>query len=178
MVRSGATSAKYRRGGRFFGRRVNCEQVPLLPAWAVARVLDDPRKIPYLLIWTSREDGTVQEAGRVVCFTSPDSLVSLHWAGAVEIKRPEGKSDLIRTIQRPLPRNGGRVRLLVCPYCNVPRRALYGWGPGGRFTSSVIRSTWGCRACNKLRYASEGGALVFRSRWTFARLIEEQCGGR
>jgi len=28
--------------GRFFGRRVNGEYVPLLPASAVSRVLDDP----------------------------------------------------------------------------------------------------------------------------------------
>ena len=49
-----------RLGGRFFGRRVNCEQVPLLPAWAVALVLDDPRKIAYLLVWKSHHDGTVK----------------------------------------------------------------------------------------------------------------------
>jgi hypothetical protein len=40
------THARHRRGGRFFGRRVNCELVPSLPVWVVARVLDDPRKIP------------------------------------------------------------------------------------------------------------------------------------
>jgi hypothetical protein len=53
-----------RRGGRFFGRRVNCEQVPLLPAWAVGWMLDDPRKIPYLLIWKSEYDGKIKEAVR------------------------------------------------------------------------------------------------------------------
>ena len=45
--------------GRFFGRRVNCEQVPILPAWAVAQVFDDPRETPYLLVWKSPYDGTV-----------------------------------------------------------------------------------------------------------------------
>ena len=40
-----------RRDGRFFGRRVNCEYVPLLPAWAVGLFMDDPRKTPYLLVW-------------------------------------------------------------------------------------------------------------------------------
>jgi hypothetical protein len=29
--------------------RVNCESVPMLPAWAVREVWDDPRHIPYLL---------------------------------------------------------------------------------------------------------------------------------
>jgi hypothetical protein len=55
----------HRSEGRFFGRRVNCEQVPLLPARVVAWMLDDTRKIPYLLIWKSRSDGTVKEAARI-----------------------------------------------------------------------------------------------------------------
>ena len=178
MVRSGATFAKYRCGGRFLGRRVNCEHVPLLPAGTVARMLDDPREIPYLLVWRSTGSGAVQEAARIARHSETPCLGGLDWTDAVEIKRPDGTRNFIRTALRLLPQNGGRVRLLVCPYCNVPRRALYGWEPGGRFTSSTIRSTWGCRACNKLRYASEGGALVFRSRWALARLIEEQFGGR
>jgi hypothetical protein len=41
---------------------VNCELVPFLPAGAVAWVLDDPRKIPYLLIWKSSSDDSVKEA--------------------------------------------------------------------------------------------------------------------
>ena len=84
--------------------------------------------------------------------------------GEVEIKRPDGTTDIIRTLLRPLPRNGGSVRLLICPDCLTPRRGLYGWEPDedGRFTTSVARSNWRCRACHKLRYASEGGALVVR----------------
>ena len=46
--------------GRFFGRRVNCEQVPLLPAWAVAQAFDDPKETPYLLVWKDSA-GTVWE---------------------------------------------------------------------------------------------------------------------
>ena len=30
-----------RHEGRFFGRRVNCEEVPLLPAWTVAQVFGE-----------------------------------------------------------------------------------------------------------------------------------------
>ena len=41
---------RFRCSGRVFGRSVNCEQVPLLPAGAVALVLDDSRRIPYLLV--------------------------------------------------------------------------------------------------------------------------------
>jgi hypothetical protein len=54
-----------RRGGRFFGRKVNLEYVPLLPAGAVRWVLDDPRKIPYLLVWKSDRDGEVKDAIRL-----------------------------------------------------------------------------------------------------------------
>ena len=88
------------------------------------------------------------------------------WTGAFEIKRHDGTQDFIRTLLRTLPRNRGRVRLLICPYCSIPRRGLYGWEPCGRFTNSVVRSTWGCRKCNLLRYASEGGARLIRSRGT------------
>ncbi len=172
MVGGGVTYAKYRRGGRFFGRRVNCEQVPLLPSEAVARMLTDPRKIPYLLVWKSRSDGTVQEAVRIAPHKEIEGLGGLDWAGAVEVKRHDGTRNFIRTLLRPLPRNGGRVRLLICPYCQIARRGLYGWEPGGQFTTSVVRSTWACRRCNQLRYASEGEALVHRGRGAIARLLE------
>jgi hypothetical protein len=162
--------------GRFFGRRVNCEQVPLLPAGAVAWVLDDSRKIPYLLVWKSRSDGTVQEAVRITSHNEIERLRGLDWAGAVEIKRPNGTSNFIRTLSRPLPRNGGRVRLLICPYCQTPRRGLYGWERGGRFTTSVVRSMWGCWKCNGLRHASEGGALVHRGRGGIFRMLGAACG--
>jgi hypothetical protein len=160
----------HRSEGRFLGRRVNCEQVPFLPAWAVAWVLDDPRKIPYLLIWKSRSDGTVKEAARIAPYYEAAGRGGPDWTGAFEIKRHDGTRDFIRTLLRTLPRNGGRVRLLICPYCSIPRRGLYGWEPGGRFTNSVLRSTWGCRKCNGLRFASEGGALLIRPRGTL-RLI-------
>ncbi len=160
----GSSYPESRCEGRFFGRRVNCEQVPFLPAWAVAWVLDDPRKIPYLLVWKGPEDNSVREVVRVSTYGQfpPD------WADSAEIKRHDGTWDFIRTLLRTLPRNGGRVRLLICPYCSIPRRGLYGWEPGGRFTNSVVRSTWGCRKCNGMRYASEGGALLIRPRGTLS----------
>src|SRR6266567_170707 len=149
-----------RRDGRFFGRRVNCEQVPLFPAGAVARILDDPRKIPYLLVWKSRSDDTVQEAVRVAPHKEIEGLGGLDWTNVAEIERHDGTRTFIRTVLRPLPRNGGRVRLLICLHCQIPRRALYGWRPGGRYTRSAERSWhWNCRECSGLRYASEGGYL-------------------
>lgn len=171
---------RYRRGGRFFGRRVNCEQVPLLPAWAVSRFLDDPRNIPYLLVWTSRSDGEVQEAVRIcreAAHASSDDPPPSQWTGWIEIKRPDGDCTYIRTTRRPLPRNGGQALFLVCQGCQKAHRALYGWRPGGRYTTSVERSPhWECRACAGLRYASEGGALVHRGRGAIARLFEMYDG--
>src|SRR5262245_49873642 len=161
-----------RRGhdGRFFGRRVNCEQVPLLPAWAVAQVLDDPKEIPYLLVWKD-SSGTVQESVHIVPHRE---------TGAVEIKRQDRTATFIDTLLRPLPRNGGSVLLLICPFCQILRRGLYGWEPDadGRFTTSAVRTDWACRACNKLRYASEGGALVQRGRGAIARMLGATFGRR
>jgi len=167
---SGRTYPRYRCGGRFYGRRVNCEQVPILPAWAVSRVLDDPRRIPYLLVWRSRFDGTVQEAVRVASYSEQGNPFVLDWTGWIEIKRTDQTRIFIRTILRALPRSGN-VRLFVCPDCTIPRRALYGGEPGGRFTTSAQRCSWRCRVCAGLRYASEGGALLIRCRGRLGRMF-------
>ncbi len=162
-----------RRGGRFFGRRVNCEQVPTLPAWAVRRVLDDPRKIPYLLLWRSSWDGLIKEAVRVIRLGPPPYLPE---ADSIEVKRTDGSVCHLRVLKRSLPRNAGYDVLLACPRCCSLRRALYGWAAGGPYTNSAQTSLWQCRSCAGLRFSSEGGALVLRSRWAFARLIEQQFG--
>jgi hypothetical protein len=155
----GRVYPRYRCGGRFFGRRVNCEYVPALPALAVRRVFDDPRKIPYLLIWRSDRDGEVKEAVRVSRVDRPSDLPA---ADFIEIKRTDGSVSRIRAIKWSLPRNGAYTILLACPFCCALRRALYAWEPGGQYTSSVQRCGWQCRKCARLRYSSEGGALVLR----------------
>jgi hypothetical protein len=45
----------------------------------------------------------------------------------VELKRTDGDATVLRIMWRMLPRNGGRALLLVCSYCNTPRRHVYGW---------------------------------------------------
>src|SRR5215470_12334291 len=115
MVSNGITYAKERRGGRFFGRRVNCEYVPLLPSWAVAQMLDDARKIPYLLIWKSEYDGEIKEAVRIAPHYETPGLGGLDWTGAVEVKRHDGTRNFIRTLLRPLPRNGGEYGFSFAP---------------------------------------------------------------
>ena len=172
---------KWRCGGRFYGNRVNCEQVPALPVWAVRWVMDDPRKVPYLLVWKSPWDGEVKEAVRVSHCSDPGpfygsnreffysprrGVLRCNW---VEIKRANRTCVFVRTMEQSLPRRGGRALLLVCPECGNPCRALYGWEPGGEFTCSAQRSQWQCRTCAGLRYASEGGALAPSGRGWIAR---------
>jgi hypothetical protein len=115
----------------------------------------------------------VREVVRVFAYSEPTREFPVNWIGWAEIRRPDGTRDLIRTLLRPLPRNGGKARLLICRYCKTPRRGLYGWELGG---PRVTRSTWGCRKCYSLRYASEGGALVHHDRGALTSLFESLCG--
>ena len=94
----------------------------------------------------------------------------------VEIKRPDGSAVNVHVFRRALRRYGGQDFLLACPYCGSLRRALYGWTPRGEYTSSAQTSTWQCRRCAGLRYASEGGGLVHRGRGAIARLFEAALG--
>jgi len=148
-----------RSGGRFHGFRVNCEQVPMLPAWAVHWVWDDPRRISYLLVWKSCRDGEVKEAVRVARFVPQTNLPE---ADSVEIKRTDGSTVPVYLAWRWQP-HGGRSLLLRCWGCQRPCRSLYGAevGDDGRFYRAV-RADWKCRTCAKLRYSSEGGIRV---RW-------------
>src|SRR5712692_3029600 len=154
---------KQARGWRqqFIGYRVNCESVPCLPAWAITDVLADPRRVPYLLVWVGRDSGEVRESVRVAAYSEPPRPIPLDWTGWVEVKRSDRAHSLVRTIERPLPRNGGKARFMVCPYCHRPRRALYGWEVD-RFSWRAREAPWQCRSCAGLSYASEGGGLRLR----------------
>ena len=66
------------------------------------------------------------------------------------------------TQERLLPRNGSKVRFVVCPLCQKPRRALYAWRVNRTRANCVFPTSWECRECTGLRYASEGGALRLR----------------
>jgi hypothetical protein len=172
-VNRGKTYARLRCGGRFFGRRVNCEYVPALPARVVRQVLNDPRRIPYLLIWKSPGDGELKEAVRIICLGPTPYLLT---ADSIEVKRTDGSVSHIRAIKWSLPRNGGYATLLACAFCCSLRRSLYGWEAGGRYTSSAKPCGWLCRRCAGLRYTSEGGALVLRGRGRWFRALEMEYG--
>jgi hypothetical protein len=67
----------------------------------------------------------------------------------------------LRLVWQMLPRNGGRALLLVCSYCNTPRRHVYGWewDSISGWSNRVRSVSWRCRSCARLRYSSEGGYL-------------------
>ena len=158
-------------GQRFIGPRVNCEYVPCLPARALAWVLDDPRQVPYLMIWRDEGSDESIETVRVAAYKQSGAWET-DWAGCVEIKRTNGNRSWIRTIERTMPRNGGKARLVMCPRCQRPRRALYSWRLNPFKPNAVFVSAWQCRSCAQLRYASEGGALGFHPRSALGRSIE------
>jgi hypothetical protein len=58
----------------------------MLPAWIVQRVWDDSRRIPYLLVWKNRRDGSVTQAVRVARSIARTTLPE---ADSVEIKRTD-----------------------------------------------------------------------------------------
>ena len=115
----------------------------------------------------------VRKAVRVAAYNEPESK---DWIGWAEVRREDGTRTLISTLERHLPRNGGKARLVACPNCNKPRQAFYGWKPGGPFTNSARHSRWQCRECARLRYASEGGALLYRPCTEFGRIAAELDG--
>jgi hypothetical protein len=144
----------------------------MLPAWAVRTVLDDPRKIPYLLVWKSPRDGEIKDAVRMCRFVPKTNLPE---AESVEIKRTDGSRVPVYLLWRWQP-HGGRSLLLRCWRCQRPCRALYGAevGNDGRYYVAR-RADWECRTCAELSYSSEGGALLFRQ-GIVSRLFGEPVG--
>jgi hypothetical protein len=109
-----------------FRARLNCENMPVIPTWLVRSCIEDPRRIPYLLVWKDdRHNGEIKEVVRVSRYIDP------HDAGAeqnhVELKRSDGSFTVLRMVWRTLPRNGGRCLLIFCNFCKTPRRHFYGW---------------------------------------------------
>jgi hypothetical protein len=134
--------------------RLNCENMPVIPAWLVRRCLDDPRRIPYLLVWKREHlDGKIMEVVRLARYKRDDNYV--------EIKRTNESTTVLRIVWRTLPRNGGRALLLHCFICNTPRRHVYGWewDSFSGWSNRVRNVSWRCRSCARLRYSSEGGYL-------------------
>jgi len=154
--------------------RLNCENMPVIPAipaWLVRSNLNDPRRIPYLLIWKDERDGEVKEAVRLARYIEPsNSCVTDNY---VELKRTDGSATVLRVVWRMLPRHGGRALLFFCPYCQMPRRHVYGWewDSFSGWSNRVRNVSWRCRSCARLRYSSEGGHLRQSGRGALAALF-------
>ena len=144
------------RRGRFIGfwARLNCEEMPAIPAWLVRSNLNDPRRIPYLLVWKRESDGKIMEVVRLTCHADG-------YSGYVQLKRTDASTAVLGLVWQPLPRNGGRALFLLCPCCETPRRFVYGWewDSFSGWSNRVRNVSWRCRSCARLRYSSEGGYL-------------------
>ena len=87
--------------------------------------------------------------------------------GWVEVKRWNGVRTGIRIMEQPLP-TGSKATLLVCDRCQKPRRPLYAW-EANKWYRTLRCAPWKCRRCADLNHNSEGGALIYRTRWAAAR---------
>jgi hypothetical protein len=152
---------------RFIGSwaRLNCENMPVIPAWLVRSNLNDPRRIPYLLVWKDeRHGGEIKEAVR---------LAHSGFSDLVELKRTDESTTVLRVVWRMLPRNGGRALLLACSSCDAPCRHVYGWewDSFSGWSNRVRSISWRCRSCARLRYSSEGGYLRGSGRGALAAVF-------
>jgi hypothetical protein len=162
---------------RFIGSwaRLNCEYMPVIPAWLVRSNLSDPRRIPYLLVWKDeRHDGEIKEAVRLGRYFDPHDPHATN--NHVELKRTDRSVTVLRFAWRAIPRNGGRALLLVCSYCNTPRRHVYGWewDSISGWSNRVRSVSWRCRSCARLSYSSEGSSLALRG-GPISRLLRHPC---
>ena len=68
--------------------------MPVIPAWLVRSNLNDPRRIPYLLVWKDeRHGGEIMEAVRLARFEG--------WASGqscLELKRTDESTTLLRIV--------------------------------------------------------------------------------
>jgi hypothetical protein len=164
--------------GHFLGywARLNCENMPVIPAWIVRANLNDPRRIPYLLIWKDeRHDGEIKEAVRLARYVEPSN--SRMTDNCVELKRTDGSATVLPIVWRLLPRNKGRALLLACSSCNAPCRHVYGWAWDSLsgWSNRVRNVSWRCHSCAQLRYSSEGGYLRGSGRGALAGIFRA-CG--
>ena len=118
-----------------------------------------------------RHDGEIKEDVRLARYVEPSN--SRVTDDCVELKRTNGSATVLRIVWRMLPRNGGRALLLVCSYCNTPRRHVYGWewDSFSGWSNRVRSISWRCRSCARLRYSSEGGYLRGSGRGALAAIF-------
>ena len=81
---------------RFLGfrARLNCENIPAVPARLVQNCLNDPRRIPYLLVWKDARNGKIEEAVRLARYVdASDPRAAIKF---LEIRRMDGDASVLR----------------------------------------------------------------------------------
>jgi hypothetical protein len=119
------------------------ESVPRLPTFPARWTLEDPRRQPYFVFWTT-------PAGKLSYHLR---MVHLD-ATTVRVSTPEGTSCRIEGLLRPLPRHGGHALFYRCPTCDTPRRYLY--GVALIHASPIEDGVWRCHRCAQLLFQSQG----------------------
>jgi hypothetical protein len=74
--------------------RLNCENSPVVPAWLVRSNLNDPRRIPYLLVWKDERFGEVKESVRLAHFSARRREGNDY----AELKRTDGSITFLRIV--------------------------------------------------------------------------------
>ena len=82
-------------------------------------MLDDPRHVPYLMVWKDQRSEKVIEVVSVCAYSRRDSL---DWTGCVEVKRTNGTRSPVQTLKRALPRNLHPL----CALCGCAKNASLG----------------------------------------------------
>ena len=147
--------------GRFKGPRRDVEDVPRLPTFPLRWVLDDHRKRPYFVFWTS-EDGGLRYGLKM----APTNIQD-----AVLVTLESGETHRILIVRRRLPRGTGMALFYRCPWCRKPRRHLYLLSRVGAKLVDYLGLR--CQVCAGLRFESQGRYVRSFARAFFAPYLEE-----
>lgn len=132
--------------GRFYGVRANVEDLPRLRSSAARLVLEDPRAVPYLAVWTSWHYG---EALPVAV----DLVAELRRIGPGILDVKAGRNGFTVRVTHHARFLGRRELAWRCPDCGKGTRFLYvhrvsPWG--------ITPTVPGCARCRRLLWSSQG----------------------
>lgn len=132
--------------GRFEGMRANVEDLPRLPAAAARLVLEDPRAVPYLAVWTSYHYGEVRPV-------AVDLVAELRRRGPDVVDVQGLRFGFPVHVTRHARFRGRQELVWKCPDCGKGTRFLYlhrvsPWG--------ISPAVPGCTRCRRLRWSSQG----------------------
>jgi len=132
--------------GRYAGVRANVEDVPRLPAAAARAVLEDPRAVVYLAVWTSYHYGEVPPV-------AVDLVAELRRRGPNIVDVQGLRFGFAVHVTRHARFRGRDELAWLCPDCGKGTRFLYlhrvsPWG--------IVPTVHGCARCRRLLWSSQG----------------------